>query len=141
MKLTGADINEQRLTFNSHLNHNPHCDILQLKINWDSFITYCVDINTGIECLEYYSGENYVVGSTLKSQSRMYPVNQIPKKYKVVWNGLKEYYTRKLKNDFTKKETDNIPRSVAFAIANKFYGSDYPLQQSQFDNAAKELGY
>ena len=38
-------------------------------------------------------------------------------------------------------DTEFIPRSTAFAIAAKFYGSDYPMQHSQFDNAAKELGY
>ena len=41
-----------------------------------------------------------------------------------------------------KEETkDSIPRSVAFSIANRFYGSDYNLQWSQFNNAAKDLGY
>lgn len=38
-------------------------------------------------------------------------------------------------------ESEMIPRSVAFKIANRFYGSDYPLQLSQFENAAEELGY
>ena len=96
MKLSFADITENRLNFNSHVNHNPNCDILELKISQDAFITYCVNINTGDECLEYYSGSNYVVNSTGKSQSRMYPKNQIPKKYKAVWNGLKEYYNKNL---------------------------------------------
>lgn len=34
-----------------------------------------------------------------------------------------------------------IPRSIAFSIANRFYGSDYNMEQKTFDNAAKELGY
>jgi len=94
MKLTYADINEKRLNFNSHLNHNPECDILELAISTDAFITYYVNINTGIEGMEYYSGSNYVVNSTSKSQSRNYPVNNIPAKYRAVWNGLKEYYNK-----------------------------------------------
>ena len=36
---------------------------------------------------------------------------------------------------------NSIPRAIAFSIANRFYGSDYNMQQSTFDNAAKELGY
>lgn len=34
-----------------------------------------------------------------------------------------------------------LPRSVAFSIANRFYGSDYNMSKSTFDNAVKELGY
>lgn len=40
-----------------------------------------------------------------------------------------------------KRTEEMIPRSVAFAIANRFYGSDYPMQRQTFDNAAAELGY
>lgn len=39
------------------------------------------------------------------------------------------------------KLKDSIPRSVAFNIANKFYGSDYPLQHEQFNKAAESYGY
>lgn len=44
-------------------------------------------------------------------------------------------------NDIKEKTKDSIPRSVAFSIADRFYGSDYSLQWSQFNNAAKDLGY
>lgn len=96
MKLSLADVTPNRLTFNSHTVHNPHCDILELVISNDAFITYCIDINTKVECMEYYSGGNYVVNSTAKSQSRRYPLPSIPKKYKPVWNSLKEYYNKNL---------------------------------------------
>ncbi len=98
MNLSFADINENRLKFNSHKVHNPHCDILELKISNDSFITYCIDINTKEECMEYYVGENYVVNSTLKSYSRHYVKQLIPVKYKAVWNALKEHYKNNYSN-------------------------------------------
>ena len=97
MKLTSADITESRVKFNSHENHNPQCDILELKISRDSFITYGIHLEKGEEFLEYYAGENYVVGSSQKSTSRYYVAPNIPKKYLEVWRGLKEYYNRKLK--------------------------------------------
>jgi hypothetical protein len=96
MKLTPADITTNRLNFNSHKTHNPQCDILELRISTDSFITYGIELKTGKEFLEYYAGENYVPGSTAKSTSRMYVYPQIPKKYLHVWHGLKEYYSKKL---------------------------------------------
>jgi len=34
-----------------------------------------------------------------------------------------------------------IPRSVAFSIVDRFYGSDYPMSRKTFDDAAKDLGY
>ena len=94
MKLTSADVITSRLKFNSHTVHNPNCDILELTISRDAFITYCIDINTKAECMEYYSGKNYVVNSTAKSQSRMYPKLSIPKKYKAVWNALQYSYQK-----------------------------------------------
>ena len=96
MKLTLADLTENRLKFNSHLNHNPSCDILELKISKDAFITYCLDLTTNKESMEYYSGQNYVVNSRLKSISRHYKSNEIPKKYIAVWNALKYHYTNKI---------------------------------------------
>lgn len=92
MKLSYADIVPSRLTFNSHAVHNPECDILELSISRDAFITYYINIHTKEEGMKYYSGGNYVIDSTSKSQSRDYPFLYIPKKYKSVWNGLKEYY-------------------------------------------------
>ena len=34
-----------------------------------------------------------------------------------------------------------IPKGIAFSIANRFYGSDYPMARSTFDNALKDLGW
>lgn len=34
-----------------------------------------------------------------------------------------------------------IPKGVAFKIADRFYGSDYGMAHSTFDNALKDLGY
>lgn len=97
MKLTSADITETRIKFNSHKVHNPECDILELKISTDSFITYGVNLKTGNEFLEYYAGQNYVVRSLAKSTSRKYDYPAIPKKYLQVWHGLKEHYTKNFK--------------------------------------------
>lgn len=99
MKLSGADLTENRLTFNSHKVHNPNCDILELKISKDAYITYYIDINTRVEGMEYYSGSNYVVGSSLKSHSNNYPPNLIPKKYRSVWHALKYHYENKIKSN------------------------------------------
>jgi len=99
MKLTLADITPNRLKFNSHKEHNPNCDILQLKISNDSFITYYRDLKNGNEGMEYYEGANYVPDSVEKSYSRHYPQQKIPKKYKSVWNGLKYYYETNYKNN------------------------------------------
>ena len=96
MKLTSADLAPSRLTFNSHLSHNPKCDILELKISRDAFITYCIDINTKLECMEYYAGENFVDNSTIKSNSRHYEQKEIPKKYKAVWAALKYHYENRI---------------------------------------------
>lgn len=96
MKLTPADITPTRVKFNSHKVHNPDYDIIQLTISADAFITYCLNIDTKEESMEYYAGSNYVVGSMMKSHSRHYPKESIPKKYRHIWNGLKEYYNTKI---------------------------------------------
>lgn len=96
-----------KVEFNSHENHNPSCDILCGYIDKDSFITYGVyvteynGIKKGSEFMEYYSGENYVFGSTKKSNSRMFKIyegQEIPEKYREAWLKLKRmYYTADLK--------------------------------------------
>lgn len=99
MKLSSADITPSRLTFNSHLTHNPNCDILELAISRDAFITYYIDLKTKVEGMEYYSGEKFVVDSNQKySTSRHYKQSEIPRKYRAVWNGLKYHYENKLNN-------------------------------------------
>ncbi len=85
--------------FNSHENHNPDTDILEGHIDSDSFITYAIDVNgknKGKESMEYYSGENYVVGSKKKSSSRHYEADKIPAKYKPLWLELKSIYESKM---------------------------------------------
>lgn len=34
-----------------------------------------------------------------------------------------------------------LPPNIALEIADKFYGSDYPMARSTFDNAVKDTGY
>ena len=34
-----------------------------------------------------------------------------------------------------------LPRGIAFSIADRFYGSDYPMAWSTFVNAIKDLNY
>lgn len=86
--------------FNSHKNHNPSADILEGHINSDSFITYGIYVNgpkKGNEFMEYYTGENYKVGSSKKSNSRVYGPDKIPAKYKAAWEELKAKYEAEYK--------------------------------------------
>ena len=89
--------------FNSHLVHNPSCDILEGYIDKDTTITYGIYvedykdadggiIKKGTEFCEYYSGENYNVGSKKKSYSRMWYADAIPVKYKALWTLLRSLY-------------------------------------------------
>lgn len=84
------------VVFNSHKVHNPSCDILGGRLDEDIMITYCVYVKgpkTGSELMEYYSGENYVLGSNKRSFSKVYhDVEKIPAKYKAFWQELKAIY-------------------------------------------------
>lgn len=88
----------KKIKFNSHKNHNPSADILQGHLNDDTFITYGIYIKdasgkkVGDEFMEIYTGENYNVGSSKKSNSRVYSPDKIPSKYKSMWNDLKSEY-------------------------------------------------
>lgn len=87
----------KRTKFNSHKNHNPSYDILEGHIDADSFITYALCIsgeNKGKELMEFYTGENFVVGSKKKSYSRVYSPDKIPAKYKTDWLALKSMYNK-----------------------------------------------
>lgn len=115
------------LTFNSHKNHNPHCDILEGKLDGDSFITYYIELKTGNEGMEYYKGENYVVGSNKKSFSRIFKSEQeIPTKYRELWEVLKKTYQTCYKynpptndeNGYVKEFTCDKPES--FNVGDKF---------------------
>lgn len=91
-------MNIVKMKFNSHLNHNPDCDILEGHLNdGNAFITYGIYVKgtkTGSEFMEYYSGQNYG-GKSKKSYSRLYNVNEIPKTYKAIWDKLKQEYIEK----------------------------------------------
>lgn len=90
-----------RLKFNSHKKHNPNYDILEGHLDKDSFITYTIAVkgnNVGKESMEYYGGQNYVVGSNKRSSSRHYNVSDIPEKYKSSWLELKRLYNLNYKN-------------------------------------------
>jgi hypothetical protein len=98
MYKTGGEIKFTKTNFNSHENHNPEYDILEGYIDGDTFITYAKKVkgdNVGKESMEYYSGENYVVGSKKKSLSKNFKEDNIPAKYKPYWNKLKEMYENK----------------------------------------------
>ena len=92
--------------FNSHKNHNPYADIVEGKLDKDTMITYGIyvkdstkEIPAGTEFMELYVGENYVVGSSKRSNSRYYTVDKIPAKYKKLWLELKEMYETKYINE------------------------------------------
>ncbi len=105
------------IKFNSHTNHNPNCDILEGKIDSDSFMTYGIYVlgdKKGQEFMEYYRGENYVVGSTKRSHSNYFAVNNIPSKYKDAWEELKKIYeTRYANGDGTTSDKggNSLPKS------------------------------
>lgn len=90
--------------FNSHKNHNPYCDILEGHLDKDTYITYGIYVKDssaewkkGDEFMEYYTGENYKVGSNKKSSSRLYAIDKIPAKYKAAWEELKAKYEKEYK--------------------------------------------
>lgn len=90
-----------RTNFNSHKDHNPNADILEGYIDNDSFITYGVYVNgdkQGQEFMEYYKGSNYVAGSNKPSFSRFYTKENIPSKFLLPWNDLREKYIHEYSN-------------------------------------------
>ena len=75
--------------------HNPYYDILCGRVDEDTFITYCLQINgpnPGEETMEIYKGENYNVGSNLRSWSRRYSEEAIPNVWKKQWLSLRLQY-------------------------------------------------
>jgi len=101
MKMTSLiKENFEKIKFNSHKKHNPECDIIEGHLNQDSFMTYGIYVKgekQGEEFMEYYAGPNYVVGSTVKSFSRLFKTDKIPSKYKSKWEELKKVYNSKYK--------------------------------------------
>lgn len=83
------------LFFNSHVDHNPECDILEGHLDKDSLITYGIYVKgpkQGLEFMEYYSGSNYKPTSDKRSNSKLFMVDKIPAKYKAMWEDLKKIY-------------------------------------------------
>ena len=83
------------LFFNSHIDHNPECDILEGHLDKDSLITYGIYVKgpkEGLEFMEYYSGSNYKPTSDKRSNSKLFMVDKIPAKYKAMWEDLKKIY-------------------------------------------------
>jgi hypothetical protein len=83
------------LFFNSHVDHNPECDILEGHLDKDSLITYGIYVKgpkEGLEFMEYYSGSNYKPTSDKRSNSKLFMVDKIPAKYKAMWEDLKKIY-------------------------------------------------
>jgi len=83
------------VTFHSHTNHNPDCDILVGHIDEDTNLTYGTYIKgprKGQEFCEYYSGENYCIKSKKRSYSRMWTPVNIPVKYYTLWQVLRSNY-------------------------------------------------
>jgi hypothetical protein len=75
--------------------HNPYYDILCGRIDADTYITYCLQIKgptPGKETMEIYTGENYNADSKLRSWSRHYSGEAIPKTWKKHWLELQRIY-------------------------------------------------
>jgi len=104
-----------KITFNSHTNHNPDCDIVCYQLDKDTTVTYGVYVNpyinrsgrgnyngkgtweipVGAEFMEVYVGENYNASSTKRSYSRCYyngGDTKVPAKYHKLWQDLKTHY-------------------------------------------------
>lgn len=104
IKLFEDFVNEQvKDTFHSHKTHNPTADILQRQLDRDTQVTYGIYIKdsgsrkNGEEFMELYVGSNYSPDSTKRSYSRLYTPDQIPAKYKSIWNELRDKYHSELK--------------------------------------------
>jgi len=83
------------LFFNSHIDHNPECDILEGHLDKDSLITYGIYVKgpkEGLEFMEYYSGSNSKPTYDKRSNSKLFMVDKIPAKYKAMWEDLKKIY-------------------------------------------------
>jgi hypothetical protein len=87
------------LKFNCHTKHNPNCDILESKLDEDSFITYGVYVNgpnKGKDFFEYYYGANYVLGSNMRSHSRLYHnIKDVPKTRASAYHNLRSLFKSK----------------------------------------------
>jgi hypothetical protein len=75
------------------------------KTQGDTMVCYSRVLDNGIfrEVVEIYSGENYVVGSTKKSYSRVYPMDKIPKIHVALAGRLKWELAKKLNKNLIRK--------------------------------------
>jgi hypothetical protein len=155
MMAEGGEVKVIQTKFNSHKNHNHNADILEGKIDKDSFITYYVYVNgkdIGKEGMEYYTGENYVVGSNKKSSSRNYSVDKIPSKYKKAWDKLKLEYEEKHKEKMAEggkmakggmqgyddKEDERLAMEHGKIAKKDFVGTHKQKEHSRRDDAKFE---
>jgi len=106
------EIVNKTYNYHSHKSHNPSCDILERRLNYDTFITYGIyvkptihwkgpvglPITVGTEFMEIYTGENYNAYSKKRSYSKLYYADEIPSKYKEGWLLGKWHYENNLKN-------------------------------------------
>lgn len=121
-KVNEANGSFTKLKFNSNTWHNKECDILEGHLDSDSFITYGIYVKdsasgkhkVGDEFMEYYKGENYVVGSKSRPHSRAFGVENIPAKYKAKWNELKAIYEEKYKGKEHVKESKIFNEAYVF---------------------------
>lgn len=135
--------NFEKVKYNSHLWHNPNCDILEGHLSPTSFITYGIDLKSGNEFMEYYSGDNYSTNSKGKrSNSRHFSADKIPSKYKAQWELLKRAYEEYYKNITTKEVEPSVSETVAVDNTGKLdnYGIQKQVQDKVF-NALNERGW
>jgi hypothetical protein len=121
----------KNVKFNSHKNHNPSADIIEGHIDGDTFITYGIYVNgpkKGEEFMEIYTGENYKVGSTKRSHSRIYSPDKIPSKYKSMWTDLKDTY-----------ESDYVNESATLKDVKDFSGSKDKILVGLKTNLLKDM--
>jgi hypothetical protein len=87
-----------KVVYNSHQVHNPSCDIVEGHLDGDSFLTYGEYVNNpNVKFIEYYSGENYVVGSKRRSHSRHWLLGEEPKKWSAHVAELRKLYSQNYK--------------------------------------------
>lgn len=113
-------ITQTKIKWHFNKGGNPYWDIIEGHLSdGETVICYSIKIKEprinhrnpifnqkkGTELLEVYIGQNYVPGSTRKSFSKTYTPIQIPKKYRTLWEELKEKYKQ------TKYEIDRAYRN------------------------------
>ena len=73
-----------------------------------SRVIYCrtKDLNGSVkEQVEYYSGPNYLPGTSGRSYSRCYQMDEVPARYSTTVFLLEQYLVRELKHDIIQKKS------------------------------------